>query len=117
MSLEDVLGPDEGVEHAGPEVTYDGDDYDTYFTSGDRLLLHKERGFISKEDDWTSWDLERIENVKYETGGTAGPESGAGMAAGNVITIELGEGKKIEIECPRSDLPDFVAEARKRVTE
>lgn len=117
MSLEDVLEPEEEVEHEGPEVTYEDEDYNTYFTSENRLLLHEERGFISKEDDWTAWDLEDFESLEYDTGGTAGAERGTGMGAGNVITIGKVDGEEIEIECDPSDISDFVAEGRKRLGE
>lgn len=65
---------------------------------------------------FTSWDLEEIESVDYEMGGADDPQHILG-SAGNEIRMNTEESEEVMLGCDQSDIPDFVAEARKRLSE
>lgn len=102
LSLEDQLKSNERVEWEGPKVSHNDKDYNAYITN-ERLILHKERGFISKTDDTVSWDLEEINQIQYRGGWASG-----------IVTIEVG-GKKETVE-PAEEGPNLIAKVRARIS-
>ncbi|KXA91795.1 hypothetical protein AKJ63_00815 [candidate division MSBL1 archaeon SCGC-AAA259D18] len=105
LALKNLLESDEEVEWEGPEVKYDDKDYDSYITSN-RLVFYKERGFFSKSEDIVSWDLESIDHVTFERDPATG-------TVGETVIMKIGD-EEIEVNCHFKELPNFVAELRKR---
>ncbi|KXA92269.1 hypothetical protein AKJ66_04445, partial [candidate division MSBL1 archaeon SCGC-AAA259E22] len=89
-------------EWEGPKVSHNDKDYKVYITN-ERLILHKERGFISKTDDLVAWDLKEIEQIQYKGGWRSG-----------VVTIEVG-GKEETVE-PSEEGPNLTAKVRARIS-
>lgn len=95
FSLDDIMKPGETMKYSGDsEVSYADKDYNIYLTS-DRLLLHKERGLISKSDDVLSWDISDLGNLNFTEQGT--------IRKKGVITFATDKGGQVQIKTGADD--------------